>query len=93
MPDPADGVAERDRIRHALSQLSDIDQETLRLIGWEDLDLAGAAKVMGCSPALMAVRLHRARTRMAKELQASEQADAGQPMAGKHMTEVVEEIR
>ncbi len=64
----------------------------LAMIGWEDLDLAGAAQVMGCSRALMAVRLHRARIRMAKALQALEQADPGRLAARKH-TSVVGEIR
>jgi DNA-directed RNA polymerase specialized sigma24 family protein len=48
--------------------LSDADQEALRLIGWEELDLAGAAVAMGCSRATMAVRLHRARRRLERAL-------------------------
>jgi len=92
VPDPADGIAERDRILRALAQLSEVDQEVLRLIGWEDLDLAGAARVMGCSRAHMAVRAHRARLRMAKALQAPEQADPAGAVGPKQES-VVEEIR
>ena len=43
-PDLADGVVERARIREALGSLSALDQETLRLVAWEGLDLAGAAR-------------------------------------------------
>jgi RNA polymerase sigma-70 factor, ECF subfamily len=92
IPDPADGIGERDRILRALGQLSAVDQEVLRLIGWEDLDLAGAAQVMGCSRAHMAVRLHRARIRMAKALQAVEQADPAEAI-GPRQESVVEETR
>ncbi len=79
-PDLADGVVERARIREALALLSEVDQEALRLVAWEGLDLAAAAKVMGCSRSTMTVRLHRARTRMAKALatiEASGPADIG----------------
>jgi RNA polymerase sigma-70 factor (ECF subfamily) len=74
-PDLADGVVERARIYEALSQLSEVDQEALRLVAWEGLDLAGAAKVMGCSRSTMTVRMHRARNRMAKALSQVEHVD------------------
>lgn len=77
-PDLADAVAERARLRQALERLSETDQEALRLVGWEELDLAGAAAAMGCTRSAMAVRLHRARRRMARALSAIEQA-AGEP--------------
>ncbi len=70
IPDLADGVAERGRLRQALDRLRPADQEALRLVGWEELDLAGAAAAMGCSRTTMAVRLHRARRRLAAELRA-----------------------
>lgn len=75
-PDPADGVAERARMEQALRQLTERDQEALRLVGWEELDLAGAALAMGCSRSTMAVRLHRARGRMARALRAVEEDGA-----------------
>jgi len=62
--DAAGEIAETDRLRHALATLSELDQEALRLVGWEELDLAAAALAMGCSRATMAVRLHRARRRL-----------------------------
>ncbi len=54
-----------------LALLSEEDQEALRLVGWEELDLAGAARAMGCSRGAMAVRLHRARRRLKRALQAT----------------------
>jgi|HubBroStandDraft_1064217.scaffolds.fasta_scaffold173829_3 RNA polymerase sigma factor (sigma-70 family) len=64
VPDPATAVAERQRLLQALRRLPARDQEALRLIGWEELDLAGAAIAMGCSRSTMSVRLHRARRRL-----------------------------
>ncbi|MGW3285111.1 RNA polymerase sigma factor [Streptomyces sp. NPDC001002] len=67
-PDHAGGVVEALHVRQALAALSDRDQETLRLIGWEGLDTAAAARVVGCSARTFAVRLHRARQRLEREL-------------------------
>ncbi len=61
--DHADQLGERDRVETALQRLSPRDREALRLVAWEDLDVASAAVAMGCSPATMKVRLHRARHR------------------------------
>jgi RNA polymerase sigma factor (sigma-70 family) len=74
-PDLADGVTERARLQQALECLTETDQEALRLVGWEELDLAGAAVAMGCSRSTMAVRLHRARRRLVRALHAMEQED------------------
>jgi RNA polymerase sigma factor (sigma-70 family) len=74
VPDEAGSIAEIARIRAALATLSEPDQEALRLVGWEELDLAAAALAMGCSPATMAVRLHRARRRLERAL-----GSAGRP--------------
>ncbi len=53
-PDLADAIAERARLRQALERLPEPDREALRLVGWEELDLAGAAAAMGCSRSAMA---------------------------------------
>ncbi len=52
-------------IRAALATLNDLDQEILRLVGWEELSLAQAATALDCTRATAAVRLHRARRRLA----------------------------
>jgi RNA polymerase sigma factor (sigma-70 family) len=92
-PDLAEGVVERARIREALGLLSEIDQEALRLVAWEGLDLAAAAKVMGCSRSTMTVRLHRARGRMAKALSKVEPVEFGRATTYFGATEFLEEIR
>jgi RNA polymerase sigma-70 factor, ECF subfamily len=76
VPDEAGSIAEIARIRAALATLSELDQEALRLVGWEELDLAAAALAMGCTRATMAVRLHRARRRLEQALAT---ADCGGP--------------
>jgi RNA polymerase sigma-70 factor (ECF subfamily) len=57
----AAGVAD---VRTALGTLGEADQEILRLVGWEELTVAEAALVLGCTRTTAAVRLHRARKRL-----------------------------
>jgi RNA polymerase sigma-70 factor (ECF subfamily) len=52
----------------AFDALSRADREVLALIAWEGLDYAAAATVLGCSRGAFAVRLHRARKRLADAL-------------------------
>jgi RNA polymerase sigma factor (sigma-70 family) len=75
--DHAERVGETDWVLAALRRLSPRDQEALRLTVWEDLDVATAAAVMGCSTAAMKVRVHRARRRLAGLLTPS-QADGSE---------------
>lgn len=51
-----------------LARLSEADREAILLVAWEELDPASAAVVLGCSRAAFAVRLHRARRRLAAVL-------------------------
>ncbi|MBO4254919.1 RNA polymerase sigma factor [Streptomyces griseorubiginosus] len=80
VPDHAGGVVEALHVREALAALSERDQETLRLIGWDGLDTAAAARVVGCSARAFAVRLHRARRRLERELTRREEP-AERPLA------------
>jgi RNA polymerase sigma-70 factor (ECF subfamily) len=66
--DPAEILAERSEIARAFSELSDSQREVLRLVAWEGLSAADAASVLGCSTAAFRVRLHRARSELAKRL-------------------------
>ena len=68
--DHADAVVQSAQVTQALRRLSSRDQEALQLVAWEDLDLAAAAQVVGCSAATFAVRLHRARRRLGRLLDA-----------------------
>lgn len=63
--DPTDALA----VRAALAELKPDDQEILALSAWEGLEPRHIAVVLGCSPNAAAVRLHRARTRLAEALE------------------------
>jgi RNA polymerase sigma-70 factor (ECF subfamily) len=73
--DPAAVISERQRVSQALSKLAEPDQEALRLVGWEGLDLTGAALAMRCSRSAMAVRLHRARRRLDQALRSVDDSE------------------
>ena len=57
-------------------RLREADQEILRLAVWEELSHREIGLVVGCSEATVAVRLHRARGRLGKEI------EKGQPRSG-----------
>jgi RNA polymerase sigma-70 factor (ECF subfamily) len=61
----------------ALARLSARDGELLLLVAWEGLSIREAASALGCSAPTLAVRLHRARRRLARALaDGSSRADA-----------------
>ena len=70
--DPADQVAQRDAALAALARLSDRDRETLTLLAWHGLTAGQAAQALGVSSLSFAVRLHRARRRLASALAAAD---------------------
>jgi RNA polymerase sigma factor (sigma-70 family) len=51
-----------------LTRLPEAEREALLLVAWEGLDRRRAARAMGCSLPAFAARLHRARGRLAAEL-------------------------
>lgn len=79
--DPGMLVGDADDVRAALASLSAGDQELLRLVGWDLLDQAELAQVLGCSRAALKVRLHRARRRLQATL-----AVQRQPLEHAHRT-------
>jgi RNA polymerase sigma factor (sigma-70 family) len=66
--DPGETAGEAEAVRVALGRLSGRDREALMLVAWEGLSGARAARAAGCSRGAFAVRLHRARARLAAEL-------------------------
>jgi RNA polymerase sigma-70 factor, ECF subfamily len=70
--DPADRAADAEILRLALGRLSEPSREALMLVAWQGLSGARAAQAAGCSRTAFAVRLHRARARLAAELAALE---------------------
>ena len=77
--EPGERVADRLAVLAALASLRPNDQEALRLIEWEQLDVAAAAQVMGCTAATFRVRLHRARRRLARALGAADEPGGSDP--------------
>ena len=67
--DLAGGVAERDQVLAAFAGLRESDREVLRLVAWDGLSAAQAAEVLGITRLAFAVRLHRARRRLARGLE------------------------
>ena len=80
-PEPGQQVADRLAVLAALAALRPADQEALRLIEWEQLDVVAAAQVMGCSAATFRVRLHRARRRLARSFGAADEPGGQDPDA------------
>jgi RNA polymerase sigma factor (sigma-70 family) len=62
------GPSQDSRVLQALGALSELDQEVLRLVAWDGLTMADAAKVCQCSQATFRVRLFRARRRLLDRL-------------------------
>lgn len=71
------GVAD---LQAALATLADLDQEILRLVGWEELTVSEAAQVLGCTRTTAAVRLHRARGRLNDAMSYRSGSPAQQPV-------------
>jgi RNA polymerase sigma-70 factor (ECF subfamily) len=65
---PPDAGAEARVLVQALAALSASDRELLLLTGWEELTPAQIAVVVGSSAAAVSRRLHRARRRLAAQL-------------------------
>lgn len=62
-------VLEAEAMRRAFAQLSEHDQEVLRLVGWDGLTSEQAARVLDCTRGAFVVRLHRARKRLSAHLE------------------------
>jgi RNA polymerase sigma-70 factor (ECF subfamily) len=69
--DPAESLALRDAFATAFAQLEEHEREVLRLVAWDGLSTREAAGVLECSAAAFRVRLHRARRRLTKHLEAT----------------------
>ncbi|MCL2780749.1 MAG: sigma-70 family RNA polymerase sigma factor [Actinomycetia bacterium] len=66
-----DTIELKSAFAHTLATLPASDRETLTLTGWYGLTPLEAAAALGCSPSTYAVRLHRARKRLAAALAAA----------------------
>jgi RNA polymerase sigma factor (sigma-70 family) len=68
--DPGHSAGEAEILHVALARLPEPSREALMLVAWHGLSGARAARAAGCSRAAFKVRLHRARARLAVELEA-----------------------
>ena len=60
--------AAADRLLAALDRLPAGEREALQLVLWERLSHAEAARVLGCTANAVAIRVHRAKTRLRGDL-------------------------
>jgi RNA polymerase sigma factor (sigma-70 family) len=68
----ADAGVEVADVHAALARLAEPDREILRLVGWEELTVAEAGQVLGCTRTTAAVRLHRARRRLTSAMESAQ---------------------
>jgi RNA polymerase sigma factor (sigma-70 family) len=68
----ADANDELASVAPAFARLREKDRELLALAAWEELGPGEIATVLGCSRNAARIRLHRARRRLARELQSTE---------------------
>ncbi len=68
-PDLEASVTESEVVRAALARLSERDREALMLVAWHGLTGKRAARAAGCTRTAFDVRLHRARRRLAAQLE------------------------
>ena len=71
--DLSEPLGDRDQVRAALGTLSERDREVLRLVTWDGLSAAEGAQVLAVTKLAFTVRLHRARRRLQRELERSEE--------------------
>jgi RNA polymerase sigma-70 factor (ECF subfamily) len=67
-PDEMVEVEERMSALAALQGLPPAEREAIELVAWEALSPEEAAEVLGCSRGVFAVRLHRARRRLQRQM-------------------------
>jgi RNA polymerase sigma-70 factor (ECF subfamily) len=68
-----DAVEDRQQARAvlaALAELAPLDRESLLLVAWDELTPAQAARACGCTTATFRMRVHRARLRLRRRLDA-----------------------
>lgn len=74
--DVADALIAQVAIRNALLRLRSSDRDVLTIVAWEGLNTSELATALGCTKATASLRLHRARRRFAKYLEADGSATA-----------------
>ena len=78
-PHSASAPETGDRLLDSLAVIPEPDRELLMLVAWEGLEPREIAEILGLRPGTVAVRLHRARGRLAAAL-ARHDSNAGAPL-------------
>ncbi|HEY2053357.1 MAG TPA: sigma-70 family RNA polymerase sigma factor [Solirubrobacterales bacterium] len=73
--DPAESLALRDAFATAFARLEEHEREVLRLVAWDGLEVREGAQVLGCTQGAFRVRLHRARRKLVRQLDAAKPID------------------
>jgi RNA polymerase sigma-70 factor (ECF subfamily) len=68
IPNNVDEIFNTEPLRHALAELSDVDQEILRLVHWDELTRSEIAEVLELEVSTVNMRYHRAITRLEQRL-------------------------
>jgi RNA polymerase sigma factor (sigma-70 family) len=71
--DPAERLGGDRGLARAFATLSEKEREAIRLVAWEGLSHEDAALAAGCSVATFSVRLSRAKTKLAQQLDSGEE--------------------
>lgn len=74
----ASAPAEHDQLYDALRTLGELDREVVQLWAWEGLAPQGIAEVTGLTANAVSIRLHRAKKKLAAELDRKNGGTAGQ---------------
>jgi RNA polymerase sigma factor (sigma-70 family) len=74
---PTARIGESHAVVEALSRLRPLDREVLLLTAWDGLTHQEIAQMFGCSANAVAIRLHRARASLARELELDHVAAQG----------------
>ena len=61
-------IFDAEPLRHAMSELSDVDQEILRLVHWDELTRPEIGEVLGLAVSAVNMRYHRAIARLEQRL-------------------------
>jgi len=68
IPNTVDEIFDTEPLRHAMVELSDVDQEILRLVHWDDLTRSEIAEVLELAVSAVNMRYHRAIERLEQRL-------------------------
>jgi len=83
---PAPSIPSDRRLARALATLRPADREAVLLVAWEELSSERAAAALGLRPGAFAVRLHRARKRLAAAMQDQQEDSPGSRPSTMEMT-------